>query len=67
MNKPRTPRYFPKMKVRGARRRDKAVWERLYRKFDHATLTFSDLSNAMTTANQQHMRFLKLVDTTNKE
>jgi len=32
--KPRTPRYFPRMKLRGAHRHRRAVWDRLLRGFD---------------------------------
>jgi hypothetical protein len=34
MNKPRNPRYFPRMKVRGARRRDRAMFQLLAGAFD---------------------------------
>lgn len=34
MSKPRNPRYFPKMKVRGARRRRMAPFQRTLRAFD---------------------------------
>ena len=34
MGNPRTPQYFPKMKVRGARRRRLAPWQRVCRALD---------------------------------
>lgn len=34
MQKPRNPRYFPKMKVRGARRKRLAPFQRMTRQFE---------------------------------
>lgn len=34
MSRPRNPRYFPRMKVRGARRRKLAPYQRVYGAFD---------------------------------
>jgi hypothetical protein len=42
--KPRNPRYFPKMKVRGARRRDLAPWQRMYRRFDVMGESFAEVA-----------------------
>jgi hypothetical protein len=38
MGQPRNPRYFPKMKVRGARRQRLAPFQRLAGVFDEMTL-----------------------------
>lgn len=39
MSKPRNPRYFPRMKVRGARRRQVAGIQRLTGAFDYLSMT----------------------------
>lgn len=41
--KPRTPRYFPKMKVRGAKRRQIAPYQRLAGSFDRMVVATSDI------------------------
>lgn len=44
--KPRNPRYFPKMKVRGARRRQLAPWQRWAAHIDRIGFAFQDLGRA---------------------
>lgn len=47
MSNPRTPRYFPRIKVRGARRRRRAPFERLSGSVDRLTAAFARFSVAI--------------------
>ena len=47
MGNPRTPQYFPKMKVRGARRRRLAPWRRAYRAFDGFNASLANAAISM--------------------
>jgi hypothetical protein len=44
-NKPRNPRYFPKMKVRGARRRQIAPWQRMAGGIDRMGYAFHEVAH----------------------
>ena len=46
MSKPRNPRYFPRMKVRGAKRRRLAPYQRMARVFDQMTTTNAAVARA---------------------
>jgi len=50
MSNPRTPRYFPHMRVRGARRRRFAPFQRLAGSFDQLAGAFDQLGRASATA-----------------
>lgn len=47
MSKPRNPRYFPRMKVRGARRRRLAPFQRLQGGFDHLSVVSESAARSM--------------------
>ena len=47
MGNPRTPQYFPKMKVRGARRRRLAPWQRAYRALDGLNVSAANAAISM--------------------
>ena len=45
--RPRNPRYFPRMKVRGARRRRIAPMQRVFRSFDQFGYSMAAAANAL--------------------
>lgn len=51
--KPRNPRYFPKMKVRGTRRRHLAPWQRLQRGFDMLGRVADEASKSLNTLGEK--------------
>jgi hypothetical protein len=48
MSKPRNPRYFPRMKVRGAQRRRQAPLQRMAGAFDQLSAAALSASDAFT-------------------
>lgn len=44
---PRTPRYFPKMKVRGASRKRRAMWDETLRGFDLLGVASQKAANSL--------------------
>lgn len=58
MTKPRNPRYFPRMKVRGARRRQLAAWQRMGAALDDMRAALGALGNGAKRANQASALFI---------
>lgn len=46
--KPRTPRYFPRMKVRGAKRKQQAPFQRVLGAFDRFELIAAQMAQQIT-------------------